>query len=204
MRRARASIFDGYPRTAAQAEVARRAARRARPQARPCDRARSRRGRAGRAHHRPLHLRQVRRPAITTRSSSRRSRASATSAAATSSSAGPTTMRKRCARAWPNIAPRPRRSCRLRSEGHRRPRRRHGRHRRTCSTRRSTAILASRDGAGSAIGAIAHRPRRWNGRVADLGGAGLSLRDRSASTSRPLQTRRSTLRRGLTLPRNSP
>ena len=28
-----------------------------------------------------------------------------------SSSAAPTTMRKRCAPAWPNIAPRPRRSC---------------------------------------------------------------------------------------------
>ena len=40
-----------------------------------------------------------------------RRRASATSAARPSSSAAPTTMRRRCAPAWPNIAPRPRRSC---------------------------------------------------------------------------------------------
>ena len=32
---------------------------------------------------------------------------------ATSSSAAPTTMRRRCAPAWPSIAPRPRRSCRI-------------------------------------------------------------------------------------------
>ena len=38
-------------------------------------------------------------------------RAPATSAAGTSSSAAPTTMSRRCAPAWPNIAPRPRRSC---------------------------------------------------------------------------------------------
>ena len=57
------------PRTAAPGRGARSAARRARPHARSCDRARGRRGRAGRAHHRPLHLRQVRRAAITTASS---------------------------------------------------------------------------------------------------------------------------------------
>ena len=62
---------------------ARPAAGRARPQARPCDRAGGRRGRAGRAHHRPLHLRQLRRPLSRPRSSGRRSTACATSAART-------------------------------------------------------------------------------------------------------------------------
>ena len=40
---------------------ARDPARRARPQARPCDRTGGRRGGAGRPHHRPLHLRHLRR-----------------------------------------------------------------------------------------------------------------------------------------------
>jgi adenylate kinase family enzyme len=48
---------------------------------------------------------------ITTASTRPRSKAPATSAAGPSSSAAPTTMSRRCARAWPNIAPRPRRSC---------------------------------------------------------------------------------------------
>ena len=50
-------------------------------------------------------------PPITTTTSCPPCRASATSAAPRSSSAAPTTMRRRCAPAWPNIAPRPRRSC---------------------------------------------------------------------------------------------
>jgi adenylate kinase family enzyme len=40
-----------------------------------------------------------------------KSRAFATSAAMISSSAGPMTMQMRCARGWPSIAPRPHRSC---------------------------------------------------------------------------------------------
>ena len=91
---------------------ARRHPRRAWPQARPCDRARSERGRAGRAHHRPLHLRQLRRGLSTTTSKRPRSWAYATAAVAPSSSGGPTTTRKPFARAWPNTAPKPRRSCR--------------------------------------------------------------------------------------------
>ena len=43
-----------------------------------------------------------------------------------SSSAAPTTMRKRCAPAWPNIAPRPRRSCPYTRARPGPPRRRHG------------------------------------------------------------------------------
>ena len=92
--------------------VARRDPRRARPQARPRDRARGRRGRAGRADHRPLHLRQLRRGLPRHVQAARRSPAPATGAAAPSSSAAPTTTRKPCAPAWPNTAPRPRRSCR--------------------------------------------------------------------------------------------
>ena len=55
-----------------------------------------------------------------------RSRAPATSAAGMSSSAAPTTMSRRCARAWPNIAPRPRRSCPSTRQGTGAPGRRHG------------------------------------------------------------------------------
>ena len=46
-----------------------------------------------------------------------RSKASATSADRPSSSAAPTTMSRRCARGWPNIAPRPRRSCLIMRSG---------------------------------------------------------------------------------------
>ena len=62
------AIFDGFPADQAPGRSARPPARRARPPSRPCHRARGRRRCAGQAHHRPLHLRQVRRPAITTRS----------------------------------------------------------------------------------------------------------------------------------------
>ena len=46
------------------------------------------------------------------RTNCRKSRACATAAAAPTSNAALMTMRKRCARAWPNIAPKPHRSCR--------------------------------------------------------------------------------------------
>ena len=54
------AIFDGFPPHQAPGRSARSAARRTRPEPRPCDRARGRRGGAGRAHHRPLQLRQLR------------------------------------------------------------------------------------------------------------------------------------------------
>ena len=106
------AIFDGYPAHRGPGRGARHAARRARPQARPCDRARrSTRTRwssgSPAASPAPIAAR-----AITTRSSRpkvdgrlRRLRHRP------SSSAAPTTMSRRCAPAWPNIAPRPRRSC---------------------------------------------------------------------------------------------
>ncbi len=54
-------IFDGYPPHRRPGGKPGHAARRPRPQARSCHRAGGRRGRAGRSHHRPLHLRDLRR-----------------------------------------------------------------------------------------------------------------------------------------------
>jgi hypothetical protein len=124
---------------------ARRAPRRARAEARSCHRARGRRGCAGRPHHGPLHLRELWQRAITTATSCPRWPASATSAARPSSSAAPTTMPIRCAPAWPNIAPRPHRSCLITRPRAWSPRRRHGRDRRSYRRDRSD----SRQGCGS-------------------------------------------------------
>ncbi len=84
-------IFDGYPRTAPQAESL---------DALLADRART-------LDH-VIALPAAR--AITIATSCPRSPALATNAAAPSSSGARTTMKKRCAPAWPNIAPRPHRS----------------------------------------------------------------------------------------------
>jgi hypothetical protein len=87
-----------------------RAAGQARAAARPCDRAGGGRGRAGRAHHRPLHLRQLRRGL--SRPFKQPVAGVCDKCGGTEFKRRPTTTRRPCAPAWPNIAPRPRRSCR--------------------------------------------------------------------------------------------
>ena len=130
--RARRRSSTAIPRTRAQAEALDLLLERARAHARPCDRARGRRGRAGRAHHRPLQLRASAARPITTSTSCRRSRTPATCAAATNSSGAPTTMkqtvRKRLAEYRAKTAPI---LPYYEERGTRQPGRRHGQRRRS-------------------------------------------------------------------------